>query len=148
MLTRVRRSCTVQGHPAVPSLLSNVIVSPYGDSNGEIDVAITSRSLLKLKARHLFMIRVWDRFHAVILPGCESPALHCPLNRVREFLAQVSVSTLPTTSTFIPRSVHADRRALLCIHKSRTYRGARRASLLRDFPHINPEDGFLSRRAR
>jgi hypothetical protein len=78
MLTLVRRSCTVQGHPAVPSLLSDVIVSPYGDSNGEMDAAIASRSLLKLKARHLFMIQVWGRFHAAILPGYESPALHCP----------------------------------------------------------------------
>jgi hypothetical protein len=79
-------------------------------------VAITSRSLLELKARSLSKIRAWDRFHAAILPGYESPALHCPHNRVREFLAQVSVSKLLTTSTSIPRSVHAGRRALLCIH--------------------------------
>jgi hypothetical protein len=49
----------------------------------------------------------------------------------KEFLAQVSVSTLLATSTPIPRPVQADRRA----------------SLLRDLPHINSEDGFLSRRA-
>jgi len=56
MLTRVRRSCCTRPPEAVPSLLSNVIVSPYGDSNEIDDVAITSRSLLKLKTRSLFKI--------------------------------------------------------------------------------------------
>lgn len=91
----------------MPLLLSNVIVSPYGDGDREMDVAITSsRDLL----------RVWDRFHAAILSGYESPALDCSHTRVKELLAQVSVSTLLSPSTSIPHSVHADHQALLCAH--------------------------------
>jgi hypothetical protein len=109
-------------------LLSNIIVSSYCDGNDEIDVAINFQVLAEAEGQELaygyecgtdstwLFCRNTDVLHFIVLTAVRGNSLlRC-------------VSTLLTTSTSIPRSVHADRRG----------------SLLRDFPHINLEDGFLS----
>jgi hypothetical protein len=81
----------------VPSLPSNVIVSPYGDGDGEIDVA-TVLSYLQVLAEAEGQALVYDTSVGSIprsySAGYESPVLDCPHTRLKELFAQVSVSTL------------------------------------------------------